>query len=217
MGYIYQITNTETNKRYIGQTKTTLERRLYEHAHSGMKGSTTHLHRSIAKHGKDVFTIVSLEEVQNTELKSKEKQWIAKEKPEYNMTGGGEGCGGFWITDGIRSFRIYDLSKIPDGFRRGRDSKTKDNLRGKRGPMSSEHKAKISVSCQNPSAETRAKISASLSGRTPTQDHKDKISKALKGKVVSLETRAKISAAGFGRQHSDETRLKMSLSHKAKI
>ena len=182
MGYIYQITNTKTNKCYIGKTKSSLKRRLYEHTFEAKKGSTTWLHQSIQKYGQDFFIIESLEEVCNEDLKTKEMEWIKRNKPKYNMTGGGEGCDGFWITDGVKSFRIYDVSKIPEGFRRGRDSTTIDKLRGKRSPLSEDHKAKIRTACQNPTAETRAKISRALKGRSPSQDHKNKISQSLLGR-----------------------------------
>lgn len=200
MGYIYQITNTETSKRYIGKTKSTLKRRMYEHVLDAKNGSTTWIHQSITKHGKDVFVIEALEEVPNAELKTKEMEWIKLEKPEYNMTGGGEGCDGFWITDGVKSFRIYDVSKIPEGFRRGRDTKTIDKMRGKRVPLSEEHKAKIKASCQNPSVETRAKISQALSGRTRSEEHKDKIRQALKGRPATPEAKAKMRQAALNRQ-----------------
>ena len=88
---IYKITNTVTNKFYIGKTIKSIEERFRRHKYNSVT-SQTHLHRSMRKHGEEVFIITLLESVVNTkELDSREIYWIDKLNPEYNMTSGGEG------------------------------------------------------------------------------------------------------------------------------
>lgn len=81
--------------------------------------------------------------------------------------------------------------------------------------------AKMSKSLSNPSAETRAKISAKLKGHIKwgpehqTPETRAKISLANKGRKISPEICAKLSAAGIGHHPiSPELREKMSVSHK---
>jgi len=113
------------------------------------------------------------------------------------------------------------------------------------GPMSEEHKAKISEAHKGKriSDEHRAAISATLRGRPSTkkgislsEETKSKISVALKGRASPLkgrtlsdETRSKISMALMGnkngtgntywtgKKHSSETKAKMSIAGKRRI
>lgn len=71
----------------------------------------------------------------------------------------------------------------------------------------------------NPSAETRARLSAALVGRIHSPETRAKIAASHMGILNSPETRAKISAAlkgrsgtWIGRKHSPESRAKMSLA-----
>jgi hypothetical protein len=74
---------------------------------------------------------------------------------------------------------------------------------------------------KNPSAETRAKISAAHKGKIVSEETKSKISAANIGKKHSAETKAKISNSvkgdknGFyGNKHSEEAKAKMGLANK---
>ena len=61
-----------------------------------------------------------------------------------------------------------------------------------------------------PTAETRAKMSAAQRARTP--EYREKIAASKRGKPRSPETRAKISVATKGYRHTFEARLKMSIA-----
>ena len=96
-----------------------------------------------------------------------------------------------------------------------------------------EYRAKMSAAKKNPSAETRAKMSAVHKGKTLSDEHRAKIGAARKGKKHSEETKAKIrakhkgvpkspehkaklAAANTGKKASAETKAKMSAKHKGK-
>jgi group I intron endonuclease len=87
---IYQITNIVNQKTYIGKTTKSVDERFYRHKYNSHSNSQTHLHRAMRKHGVDCFIITPLEE-NVKHLDEREKYWIVKLRPEYNMTVGGEG------------------------------------------------------------------------------------------------------------------------------
>lgn len=96
---IYCITNIVNNKKYIGYTSKTPERRFQEHIISAERGSDAILHKSIRKHGKQNFTVECI--VQNYDknyIKTilepyyiKEYNSFFKNGLGYNMTHGGDG------------------------------------------------------------------------------------------------------------------------------
>lgn len=87
--FIYQITNTINGKSYVGKTTKTLKERFDRHRYTS-KQAKTYLHKAMQKYGSENFNIRLLEEV-NGNLDDRERYWIAKLNPEYNMTSGGEG------------------------------------------------------------------------------------------------------------------------------
>jgi group I intron endonuclease len=93
--HIYQITNTITDKKYIGKTIQKVEDRFQQHIRYSKKHNTK-LSNAIKKYGKNNFIIQILESCDNEkDLIEKEIYWISILLPEYNMTPGGEGaaCG----------------------------------------------------------------------------------------------------------------------------
>lgn len=93
MPYIYKITNLITNQEYIGKTKKPIERRLQQYKLNirYKRSKNTHLSKAMRKYGTFNFIIECLEEVSDDNIDKKEKEYIAKLKPHYNMTIGGEG------------------------------------------------------------------------------------------------------------------------------
>lgn len=91
-----------------------------------------------------------------------------------------------------------------------------DKLKGiKRGPMSEEHRRKLSESKKDLSAETRRKMSESQKGKHLSEDTRRKLSFAHKGHHHSEESRRKMSEAAKNRSKiTEETRRKQSESHK---
>lgn len=91
---IYQLTNLINNKKYIGvTTKLPPEKRFYDHIKTARNGSRYHLHKAIRKYGKDKFLFEVLEIGENEDygLNVAEPMYVVWMKPEYNMTGGGNG------------------------------------------------------------------------------------------------------------------------------
>jgi len=86
---IYQITNKVNGKFYIGKTTKSVEERFQRHIYNHKSGKT-HLYSAMRKHGIENFVVSILEEVKNS-IDEREKFWISKLSPEYNMTKGGDG------------------------------------------------------------------------------------------------------------------------------
>ena len=96
MAYIYVIENTENNKKYIGKTNFSVEKRFKEHLEDSRKARCENrpLYNAINKHGEDKFSYRILEEVSETEAAEAEIKWIRKfdsYKSGYNATLGGDG------------------------------------------------------------------------------------------------------------------------------
>lgn len=92
---IYKITNLKTNKFYIGLTIQNINTRFNHHVYESKLGSTSYLHRSILKHGKENFKIEKLDKAQTIEeLQNKEVFYInslntTNRKIGYNIAQGG--------------------------------------------------------------------------------------------------------------------------------
>ena len=87
---IYSITNKDTGKVYIGQSKN-IERRFYEHCHKSKKNS--YIDRSINKYGSDAFKFEILYECDEDKLREEEGKFVnlyAAYEKGYNLTRGGE-------------------------------------------------------------------------------------------------------------------------------
>lgn len=105
-GFIYGITCKVTNKMYIGQTTTTVEKRLSRHFRLAFtKCSNFSIHQAMRKYGIENFQIEELERVCAktaedlvSDLNTLEKFYIAYYNTRhegYNMTDGGEGFTGY--------------------------------------------------------------------------------------------------------------------------
>ncbi len=94
---IYACHNTNNNKLYIGQTKSSLEKRWKKHLRDA-----AHLdgrfQRALRKYDSNVWKLEVLEVVHSRlEANKREKHWISThdtQNPDkgYNMSSGGEGC-----------------------------------------------------------------------------------------------------------------------------
>ncbi len=77
-GIVYCLTNIINNKKYIGQTKHTIEYRIKDHF-ANRKNPTIPLHKAIKKYGKDKFDYEILCYCYSrNELNNKEKEFIKK-------------------------------------------------------------------------------------------------------------------------------------------
>jgi group I intron endonuclease len=91
-GIVYQLTNSANGKVYVGQTTTTLKRRIYEHR----RGSKMLISLAMTKYGFESFTAEILFEASSQpELDEHEALWISKLNSiaphGYNLTTGGYG------------------------------------------------------------------------------------------------------------------------------
>lgn len=105
---IYLIVNVVNNKKYIGYTSFTKEKRFKKHKINAKKGSNTYLHKAMRKYGFDNFEIHVLEESGTYEDETK---WIKNLNPEYNMTSGGEGGDTSKSPNFIKSMNDYHSKK----------------------------------------------------------------------------------------------------------
>ena len=95
MGFIYMITNTNNNKKYIGKTSYTIEDRWKEHCRNFQYlRDNMPIHKAMLKYGIDSFSITQIEECDNEKLSEREQYWIAyydTYNNGYNATLGGDG------------------------------------------------------------------------------------------------------------------------------
>lgn len=95
-GIIYKITNTINNKSYIGKTYDKMEERLKQHIKESkrVRGQNRPLYRAFNKYGVDNFSIECLGEYDESELETKEQEYIDLYDTYsfgYNATKGGDG------------------------------------------------------------------------------------------------------------------------------
>lgn len=112
-GIIYLITNNINQKKYIGLTIQTLQRRWKYHleqANAGHIKSEASLHAAIRKYGKSHFHIEEIDRgITKKDLEAKERQWIEELNTlmpnGYNLSAGGVSGGSNkkpTVIDGIR-------------------------------------------------------------------------------------------------------------------
>lgn len=96
MGYIYLITNKINNKKYVGKTTQSIEKRWQEHISDSKKEKCEirPLYRAMRKYGIENFSIKKLEKCNIDNLSEREKYWIRyynTYEEGYNATLGGDG------------------------------------------------------------------------------------------------------------------------------
>lgn len=101
---VYMATNTVNGKRYIGITRQSLERRKRQHINTAKKGKNQCilLSRAIKQSGEEAFEWCILEHCGTYKAAAEREIALIKElKPEYNISGGGEGVAnvGFRFTE----------------------------------------------------------------------------------------------------------------------
>jgi group I intron endonuclease len=132
MAYIYTITNTLTNKIYVGATARHPRYCFQEHCRDAKRFPSRSLYRDINKYGKQQFRWDILEQCDDTVMHDREVFWIAKLQSfenGYNDTLGGTGkaladCD--WIIDlwqqgktnlEIQEITSYDTSTIKNALK----------------------------------------------------------------------------------------------------
>jgi group I intron endonuclease len=98
---VYLIKNQVNNKVYVGKTSVPISIRWSQHVYCANHGVDRYLYNAMRKHGKDQFSIETLNIV-DTELEANnlERLWIIALNSKtnvsgYNLTFGGDGCSGY--------------------------------------------------------------------------------------------------------------------------
>jgi group I intron endonuclease len=144
---IYQITNIVNNKRYIGKTTKTITDRFNSHLATAKYGSKTYLHKALRKYGQEKFKISLIEKDIFSEdiLAEREKFWIKKISPEYNMTKGGEGSTGRILSEeSLIKMSIKSKNRKRNPHSEETRQKISSALKGR--PLTNERKQNISKS-----------------------------------------------------------------------
>ena len=196
MGYVYCITNTLNDKRYVGISIHDPEKdRIARHL--GGKGNLL-IARALKKDGRNAFTYEILEsDVFPGFLPDLEVFYIKKfncmSPHGYNLNSGG--------THAIPSAETCrKMSEAHQGK--------------KRGPRSAETRRKISEANKGKQHNK---------GRTLSKEHRRKLSEAHQGRTLSVETRRKQSEAKLSPHHApaklfwDSLSAEMSLKEKRKL
>lgn len=202
---IYCHTHIESGRRYIGQTKRTMERRWSQHVSQSKKrdGGWSYFANAIRKYGPDAFSHEVLEVCHSLEEANEaEEAWInsfstCDPKFGFNVAKGGSHTPhpikNPWDRPGYRE-KLCNAIK-----QKWEDPEFRASL------MSPESVAKRSAKIKESHArpEVKEKISSgSRAGMTP--EARQKISDARSGRKLSPETCAKISAASTAAQSSPE-------------
>lgn len=139
MPFLYKITNTITNKCYVGWTGKTVEQRWNQHITDALNcRDNRKFYNAIRKYGKDCWQVDTLLEVDSPdEAKSKEIDLIEQFQSYYrgyNATKGGDGNNGIIMSKESNAARSNALKGVPKNY---------DRMKGK--THSNETKEKISA------------------------------------------------------------------------
>ena len=210
---VYLITNTVNDKKYVGITADTIDKRFRKHVNDAMlRKNNMVLHKAIRKYGGNSFE-VSLLDIAKTheQLKDLEyhyiKQYEAKVPHGYNLTDGGEGIWGYKFTEEQKN-RLSEAHLGQKAWNKGLGNyHSEETLRR----MSESQKGKKTKS---PSKETRLKIAKALTGSKRTDAAKKKMSDANKRfREDNPEVVKRINEKRILTLKTKEVRQKMSESH----
>jgi len=237
---IYCHTHMETQRRYIGLTKQTMERRWASHISKSKsaKGGRWHFPNAIKKHGPDAFSHEVLEICDTLELANeRESYWINLHKTRDPKFGFNLAEGGQHKPHPIRKNPWdnpeYRAKSAPRFAQAGQTAEARaanklalntPESKNRRSAASKEMRSRPEVVAKMAAAaaEFSAKYEAS-------QETRKKLSKAGKKRTASQETRKKLrevmlnrpselrqKAVGWGRSHSAETKAKIGAALKGR-
>lgn len=188
---VYKITNINSNKIYIGVTSD-YKRRMNDHfIYCRQEGS--YLHSAVLKHGKNNFQseiIYSYDSWERACQKEIEciKLFKTKVPGGYNLTDGGEGALGVFVSEKTRG-------------------KLSENWKGRKHTKESKRKVSEAKKGHIVSKETRIKIGNANRGKVHSEESKELMSIASKGRFFSDIARQNMSEAASHK--SKETRRKI--------
>ena len=168
MGCIYLATNRITGKRYVGKTRVSFQRRIWEHKNESANGSDRYFHRALRKYGFDAFVWERLyrgkDENQLVYWECYYIKMLKTKSPNgYNLTDGGDGVHGRTGWHHLEATKVKIRMGNVGKKHPTAGAKIRERHKGKiRGPRPESVKAKISASHIGmfPSDEARAKMRA---------------------------------------------------------
>lgn len=132
---VYLATNKINGKRYIGCTSKSLRRRMHQHLAdaAGHRGGCRIFYAAIRKYGPDAFEWRKISDhLTRTEMLSAERSEIAKFKPEYNISAGGQGTNSVpWTEDRKKQMSAFMKGRkmTPEARQKWRDSYAEGGIR----------------------------------------------------------------------------------------
>lgn len=119
MGSIYKITNKQNGKIYIGQTKTSIDKRWMGHIYSSRNGNPHQrclIDKAIAKYGSDSFIVEEIEKCLDSELNDREIFWIDQyQSTDKNL--------GYNVSLGGNHPYRYDYTQLDELYEQGKTIK----------------------------------------------------------------------------------------------
>jgi len=206
---IYRAQNKINEKIYIGQTRNELKVRIYDHVRMG--GSPV-FSKALKKYGIQNFEFLVIDNAKSIEeLNEKEKYWIkfynCKVPRGYNLTDGGEGINGYFLTQDQRE-------RISISHKGKKNPSHSEWMRGENNPSKRlEVREKLSKKLKGRiiSEESNEKRRKAMKGRRKgpqSEEHKKKISESLEGR--SSKRKGKTYEELFGEEKAKEWRKKQS-------
>jgi len=213
----YLITNSATNKLYVGITTRGVPGRWRNHKTMARNGSPAYLHKAIRKYGSDKFKcqhIVSA--FTKDDLLQLEQELIVQFKCRapagYNLTDGGDGSWGFRFTDE----QLKRLSDSHKGIGQSEETRRKIGIASTGRKMSRDQidrSVKVRMDRYRNDPEYAERIRAKLKAIGKTEEWKVKSRNSfLKMRSERPEFAKKWTAAHTGCVHSPDSRKQMSES-----
>jgi group I intron endonuclease len=196
--YVYLILCKINNKRYVGITAKTVQKRFKRHLRDAANGCQNALHRAIRAHGVENFECQSLEICSSWEEACQREIVLIRElqtrveQHGYNMTDGGEGGWGLqWSLEArARQSAIHKGLHTRDKLSSETLKKMSDARKGK--PMNDEQKRKLSIwnTGRKHTEEAKQKMADSHRGSKRTEATKQRMheSSPHKKRVVQFAT-----------------------------
>jgi group I intron endonuclease len=213
---IYCHTHTETDRKYVGVTSQTMEKRWKNHIHAAMKSKGRwHFSNAIRKYGPEAFESKVIEVWDTLEkANEREKYWIKRldtRNPEkgFNLAPGGNHAPHMiknpWDDPGYRAKNLpISLINVQKATLVSQINKTQSKP---------EVKAVVSAAVKAAYADpaVRRKVSAANLGKTLSPEHRAKI--AANDATRRPEVRAKLSAQSKAAWSDPDKRAKMSAAN----